>query len=51
MKEEFTASAQEYRDVCYMLLGYKIDRTGHKNYRYFLNHEVKTVIPRGPTHF
>ncbi|CAF4806271.1 unnamed protein product [Pieris macdunnoughi] len=33
MKEEFTASAQEYRDVCYMLLGYKIDRTGHKNYR------------------
>lgn len=33
MKEEFTSSAQEYRDVCYMLLGYKIDRTGHKNYR------------------
>lgn len=33
MKEEFTCSAQEYRDVCYMLLGYKIDRTGHKNYR------------------
>ncbi|CAK1552907.1 unnamed protein product [Leptosia nina] len=33
MKEEFTASAQEYRDVCYMLLGYKIDRTVHKNYR------------------
>ncbi|CAG5055659.1 unnamed protein product [Parnassius apollo] len=33
MKEEFTSSAQEYRDVVYMLLGYKIDRTGHKNYR------------------
>ncbi|XP_050550783.1 mitotic spindle assembly checkpoint protein MAD1 [Spodoptera frugiperda] len=33
LKEEFTSSAQEYRDVCYMLLGYKIDRTGHKNYR------------------
>ncbi|XP_045777469.1 mitotic spindle assembly checkpoint protein MAD1-like [Maniola jurtina] len=33
MKEEFTSSAQEYRDVCYMLLGYKIDRIGHKNYR------------------
>ncbi|KAL4714996.1 hypothetical protein ACJJTC_003147 [Scirpophaga incertulas] len=33
MKEEFTSSAQEYRDVCYMLLGYKLDRTGHKNYR------------------
>ncbi|XP_072942423.1 mitotic spindle assembly checkpoint protein MAD1-like [Epargyreus clarus] len=33
MKEEFMSSAQEYRDVCYMLLGYKIDRTGHKNYR------------------
>ncbi|XP_068620125.1 mitotic spindle assembly checkpoint protein MAD1 isoform X2 [Battus philenor] len=33
MKEEFTLSAQEYRDVVYMLLGYKIDRTGHKNYR------------------
>ncbi|KAJ8717193.1 hypothetical protein PYW08_005592 [Mythimna loreyi] len=33
LKEEFTSSAQEYRNVCYMLLGYKIDRTGHKNYR------------------
>ncbi|XP_050674720.1 mitotic spindle assembly checkpoint protein MAD1 [Leptidea sinapis] len=33
MKEEFTSSAQEYRDVCYMLFGYKLDRTGHKNYR------------------
>ncbi|XP_053614336.1 mitotic spindle assembly checkpoint protein MAD1 [Plodia interpunctella] len=33
MKEEFTSSAQEYRNVVYMLLGYKIDRTGHKNYR------------------
>ncbi|XP_041985078.1 mitotic spindle assembly checkpoint protein MAD1 [Aricia agestis] len=33
MKEQFASSAQEYRDVCYMLLGYKIDRTGHKNYR------------------
>ncbi|XP_063385947.1 mitotic spindle assembly checkpoint protein MAD1 [Cydia fagiglandana] len=33
MKEEFMSSAQEYRDVCYMLLGYKVDRTGHKNYR------------------
>jgi hypothetical protein len=41
MKEEFTSSAQEYRDVCYMLLGYKVDRTGHKNYR--LVHYIVTI--------
>lgn len=33
MKEEFTTASQEYRDVVYMLLGYKIDRTGHNNYK------------------
>ncbi|XP_026763138.2 mitotic spindle assembly checkpoint protein MAD1 [Galleria mellonella] len=33
MKEEYTSCAQEYKDVVYMLLGYKIDRTGHNNYR------------------
>lgn len=50
MKEEFTSSAQEYRDVCYMLLGYKIDRTGHKNYRYnntyidSNNYNINTVV-------
>ncbi|XP_075981185.1 mitotic spindle assembly checkpoint protein MAD1-like [Anticarsia gemmatalis] len=33
MKEEFTTASQEYRDVVYMLLGYKIDRTGLNNYK------------------
>ncbi|XP_077293998.1 mitotic spindle assembly checkpoint protein MAD1-like [Arctopsyche grandis] len=33
MKEVYTTSFQEYRDVCYMLFGYKMDRTSVNNYR------------------
>ncbi|KAH8290169.1 hypothetical protein KR054_000741 [Drosophila jambulina] len=34
MKDYFKAASQEFRDVCYMLLGYRIDRIGaNSNYR------------------
>ncbi|XP_017024557.1 mitotic spindle assembly checkpoint protein MAD1 [Drosophila kikkawai] len=34
MKEYFKAASTEFRDVCYMLLGYRIDRIGvNSNYR------------------
>ncbi|XP_020799254.1 mitotic spindle assembly checkpoint protein MAD1 [Drosophila serrata] len=34
MKDCFKAASKEYRDVCYMLLGYRIDRIGaNSNYR------------------
>ncbi|KAH8373614.1 hypothetical protein KR200_008937 [Drosophila serrata] len=35
MKDCFKAASKEYRDVCYMLLGYRIDRIGaNSNYRW-----------------
>lgn len=34
MKECFKAASKEFRDVCYMLLGYRIDRVGpNSHYR------------------
>jgi len=33
MQETFKSTSQEFRDVCYMLLGYRIDRIKPKLYR------------------
>lgn len=33
LKEYFKSSSNEFREVCYMLLGYKIDRVNSKLYR------------------
>ncbi|XP_047003539.1 mitotic spindle assembly checkpoint protein MAD1 [Schistocerca americana] len=33
MKEAFTSSGQEFREACYVLLGYKIDRIQQNHYR------------------
>lgn len=33
LKEAFKTTSQEYREVCYMLLGYKIDRIKSSLYR------------------
>jgi mitotic spindle assembly checkpoint protein MAD1 len=33
MHEAFRITSQEFRDVCYMLLGYRIDRLKPKLYR------------------
>lgn len=38
MKECFKAATKEFRDVCYMLLGYRIDRIGaNSNYRWVVD--------------
>lgn len=35
MKDCFKAASKEFRDVCYMLLGYRIDRVGaNSHYRW-----------------
>uniref|UniRef100_A0A6B2EB90 Putative mitotic checkpoint protein mad1 n=1 Tax=Phlebotomus kandelakii TaxID=1109342 RepID=A0A6B2EB90_9DIPT len=33
LKEVYKAASQEFREVCYMLFGYRVDRTGNTNYR------------------
>jgi mitotic spindle assembly checkpoint protein MAD1 len=33
LKEIYKAASQEFREVCYMLFGYKVDRIGNTNYR------------------
>uniref|UniRef100_A0A1B0DME3 Uncharacterized protein n=2 Tax=Phlebotomus papatasi TaxID=29031 RepID=A0A1B0DME3_PHLPP len=33
LKEVYKAASQEFREVCYMLFGYRVDRTGSTNYR------------------
>uniref|UniRef100_U5EX09 Putative attachment n=1 Tax=Corethrella appendiculata TaxID=1370023 RepID=U5EX09_9DIPT len=33
IKEVYKAAALEFREVCYMLFGYRIDRVGNTNYR------------------
>lgn len=35
MKELYKNASLEFREVCYMLFGYRIDRVGNTNYRYF----------------
>jgi mitotic spindle assembly checkpoint protein MAD1 len=33
LKEIYKAASQEFREVCYMLFGYRVDRIGNTNYR------------------
>nr|CAD7405661.1 unnamed protein product [Timema poppensis] len=33
LKEAFKTTSQEYREACYMLLGYRIDRVHHNQYK------------------
>lgn len=33
LKEVYKAASQEFRDVCYMLFGFRVDRVGNANYR------------------
>ncbi|XP_059615553.1 mitotic spindle assembly checkpoint protein MAD1 [Phlebotomus argentipes] len=33
LKEAYKVANQEFREVCYMLFGYRVDRTGSTNYR------------------
>lgn len=33
LKEIYKAASQEFREVCYMLFGYRVDRIGNMNYR------------------
>lgn len=33
LKEVYKQASLEFRDVCYMLFGYRIDRISNRNYR------------------
>ncbi|XP_017123492.1 mitotic spindle assembly checkpoint protein MAD1 [Drosophila elegans] len=43
MKDCFKAARDEYRDVCYMLLGYRIDRIGANS-----NYRISSMFAEGP---
>lgn len=35
LKEMYKQRSLEFRDVCYLLFGYRVDHVGNSNYRYF----------------
>ncbi|EDV59388.1 mitotic spindle assembly checkpoint protein MAD1 [Drosophila erecta] len=43
MKDCFKAAREEFRDVCYMLLGYRIDRIGANS-----NYRISSMFAEGP---
>ncbi|XP_017044705.1 mitotic spindle assembly checkpoint protein MAD1 [Drosophila ficusphila] len=46
MKDCFKAAREEFRDVCYMLLGYRIDRIGANS-----NYRISSMFAEGPDEY
>lgn len=47
LKEYYRKGSQDFREVCYMLFGYRVDRIGALNFRYVYR-PLLTILPITP---